>query len=128
MIQPINQNVNINSNSSLKPVEVPHFTGLTKVTKKENKDSFVKSTEKIKDTAKKNAKKTGDFAVTFKKNAAETLDAAKDGAIEGAKVVKNAAQKGAEFTVSFAKSLYEDLSGVIREKGTKTITNIDGLI
>lgn len=124
MIQPINQNVNINSNSSLKPVEVPHFTGLTKVTKKENKDSFVKSTEKIKDTAKK----TGDFAVTFKKNAAETLDAAKDGAIEGAKVVKNAAQKGAEFTVSFAKSLYEDLSGVIREKGTKTITNIDGLI
>lgn len=128
MIQPINQNLNINSNSSLKPVEVPHFTGLTKVTKKENKDSFVKSTEKIKDTAKKTAKKTGDFAVTFKKNAAETLDAAKDGAIEGAKVVKNAAQKGAEFTVSFAKSLYEDLSGVIREKGTKAITNIDGLI
>ncbi len=124
MIQPINQNVNINSNSSLKPVEVPHFTGLTKVTKKEPEDAFVRTSSKIKDTAKK----TGDFAVTFRKNAAETFDAAKDGAIEGAKVVKSAAQKGAEFTVSFAKSLYEDLSGVIKEQGTKTITNIDSIV
>ena len=128
MIQPINQNVNINSNSSLKPVEVPHFTGLTKVTKKENKDTFQKTTGEIKKACSKKAKKTNDYMISFKKNAAETFDAAKDGAKEGVKVIASATKKGAEFTTSFAKSLYEDLSGVIREQGTKTITNIDGLI
>ena len=67
MIQPINQNVNINSNSSLKPVEVPHFTGLTKVTKKENKDTFQKTTGEIKKACSKKAKKTNDFMISFKK-------------------------------------------------------------
>ncbi len=124
MIQPITQNANITSAGNLKPVEVPHFTGFTKVKGEGGQDKFVKTAK----AAKKTAKKTGDFAVTFKKNAAETFDAAKDGAREGVKVIADATKKGAEFTASLAKSLYEDLSGVIREKGTKTITNLDGLV
>lgn len=74
------------------------------------------------------SKKNKWFYDKLQKNAAETFDAAKDGAKEGVKVIASATKKGAEFTTSFAKSLYEDLSGVIREQGTKTITNIDGLI
>ena len=136
MIQPINQNLNVSNSNNLKPVEVPHFTGFTKV-KKEEGDSFQKAVENAEKNAKKAVKNktavstvSADNALTvkLKKSAAETFDAAKAGTKEGVKVIKDVTKKSVEFTGSLAKSLYEDLSQVVKEKGIKTITTMDGII
>lgn len=122
MIQPINQNLNSNSSKSLKPVEVPHFTGISKVAKTQKADSFTKA--KVKSAPKVSKK---NYAENLKKNTQMFFSAAKKGTKEGVKVIADVAKKGAEFTGSVAHSLYNDTKDIIRAKGTKTITSIDGL-
>lgn len=122
MIQPINQNLNSSSAKSLKPVEVPHFTGITKVVKTKKADSFTKA--KVKDVPKLPKK---NYAENLKKNTKIFFSAAKQGTKEGVKVIADVAKKGAEFTSSVAQSLYSDTKDIIRAKGTKAITSIDGL-
>ncbi len=134
MIQPVN-NLNITTGNNLKPVEVPHFTGITKVGKSKA-DSFQPSAKSAAkngcDFAVENgraaAKKASSFTSDFKKTAAETFDAAKTGAREGAKVVADATEKGVRFTGSLIKSLGEDISAFVREKGAKTITEINNVL
>lgn len=109
MIEPINNNLNIKTSSNLEPVEVPHFTGLTKISGKAEGDTFVRS--------KKIAapKKT-------------PFEAVKKGAKDGVMVITDAAKKGVEFTKEFAGSMYNDITGIARQKGVQTITNLDGII
>lgn len=110
MIQPINQNLNINTANALKPVEVPHFCGLTKI---EKVDSF----------AKKNKQ-----TVPFKQKALNFFDSAKEGAKTGAGVVVDTAKKGAEFTKTFVQSLYKDGVDIAKARGKNTLTNIDSVV
>ena len=46
MIEPINQNLNIKTASRLEPVEVPHFLGITKVSKTDTFERQVTITAK----------------------------------------------------------------------------------
>lgn len=109
MIQPINQNLNMGSSQTLKPVEVPHFRGLTKI---EKVDSFSKASK----------------SPSFKQQAKDFMDTAKKGAKEGVDVMVDATKKGAEFTKALFKSLYTDTKEVVKARGANTITNIDGII
>ena len=130
MIQPINQNLNVSNSNNLKPVEVPHFTGFTKVIKKEDCDSFQTAVNSAANKTKRTVKASGNntFTTKLRKNAVETFDAAKAGTKEGVRVVKDVTKKGVEFTGSLAKSLYEDLSQVVKEKGAKTVTTINDIV
>lgn len=112
MIEPINNNLNIKTSSNLEPVEVPHFTGLTKISGKAEVDTFVRSKK-----------------IAAPKNDAQTpFEAVKKGAKDGVMVITDAAKKGVEFTKEFAGSMYNDITGIARQKGVQTITNLDGII
>lgn len=110
MIQPINQNLNINTVKALKPVEVPHFCGLTKI---EKVDSFVRKNKQ---------------GTSFKQKALNFVDSAKEGAKTGAGVVVDTAKKGVEFTKTFVQSIYKDGVDIAKARGKNTLTNIDGIV
>lgn len=127
MIQPINQN-SVNASVNLEPVKVPHFAGSKKA---DSADSFEK--------ASKNKIKLGNrIAAAYSKakeatssNVTLACSVTKDGAKaknSGASAIKNKAKKALEFLKIFFKSLFDDSVGIIREKGTKTVTNVDNLL
>lgn len=111
MIEPINQNLNIKTASRLEPVEVPHFTGITKVSKNDTFERRVKNTAKA---------PNGSMNTAF--------EAVKKGTKDGIKVIADVTKKSAEFTKEFAGSLYSDITGIAKEKGIQTISTIDGIV
>lgn len=127
MIQPINQNTN---KMNLKPVEVPHFTGgITKI-EKPSPDSFSKNAVKKSKTAvkKQSSFSIDQFKTDVQKKAVKFMGAAKSGSEKGVLVIQNSARKASDFTVSFTKSFFEDLKGVVKEKGVKTIKTVDSIL
>ena len=109
MISPINYSVKNN----LEPVKIPTFKGKSCAT--------VTTAKRIKE-ANHEAN-----VVSFKQQTKEVAQATKNGVLKTYEVAKEGGKKCYDFTTPFFKSLFGDVAGIAKEKGTKALTGIDGI-
>lgn len=114
MIKPVQNNI---ISTNLRPVEVPHFTGFTKVAATSS-DEFLRSNKKI----------SSDGISDAKTKAREMALNAKVFFTNSGKKIKKGAKVASEFTCEFVKAFTKDTLDVMENKLAKVLNYAENTI